>query len=194
MGGAVTAGEAPTPRLNDSTASWTATHSSRCRPSSSRWMSTPTSGGIASAWPWPPGRTITCSSEHRRAARSPSCCAPERFAVISGHDYVTPEDVKAVAPSALAHRVTVKPELWLTDASGSTVAEEVLATVPTPTPGERRTGDVDRRVAPDRRSRPSGRRRSGRSRCSRYSAAGPISWFSPHRSSSPQRALWFAGR
>ena len=55
-------------------------------------------------------------------------------AVIAGRDYVTPEDVKAVAPSVLAHRITVKPELWLTKASGTTVTDEVLAAVPTPTP------------------------------------------------------------
>ncbi|MGZ4773315.1 MAG: AAA family ATPase, partial [Ilumatobacteraceae bacterium] len=56
-------------------------------------------------------------------------------AVISGRDYVTPEDVKAVAPSVLPHRITIKPELWLTRASGTTVTDEVLASVPTPTPG-----------------------------------------------------------
>ncbi len=56
-------------------------------------------------------------------------------AVIDGRDYVTPEDVKAVAPSVLAHRITVKPELWLTRASGATVTTDVLASVPTPTPG-----------------------------------------------------------
>lgn len=57
------------------------------------------------------------------------------YAVIAGRDFVTPEDVKAVAPSVLAHRITIKPELWLTKASGSSVAEEVLASVPTPAPG-----------------------------------------------------------
>lgn len=57
------------------------------------------------------------------------------YAVIAGRDYVTPEDVKAVAPSVLPHRITVKPELWLTKASGTSVTEEVLASVPTPTPG-----------------------------------------------------------
>ena len=56
-------------------------------------------------------------------------------AVIAGRDYVTPEDVKAVAPSVLPHRITVKPELWLTKASGASVTDEVLASVPTPTPG-----------------------------------------------------------
>lgn len=58
-------------------------------------------------------------------------------AVVAGRDYVTPEDVKAVAPAVLPHRITVKPELWLTKASGDTVTEEVLASVPTPTPGGR---------------------------------------------------------
>ena len=56
-------------------------------------------------------------------------------ALVAGRDYVTPEDVKAVASSALAHRITVKPELWLTRASGVTVTDEVLASVPTPAPG-----------------------------------------------------------
>ncbi len=61
-------------------------------------------------------------------------CARAR-AVIDGRDYVTPEDVKAVATGVLPHRITVKPELWLTAASGASVADEVLASVPTPAPG-----------------------------------------------------------
>ncbi|MEQ1873815.1 MAG: MoxR family ATPase [Ilumatobacteraceae bacterium] len=56
-------------------------------------------------------------------------------AVIAGRDFVTPEDVKAVAPSVLPHRITIKPELWLTKASGTSVTAEILASVPTPTPG-----------------------------------------------------------
>jgi len=56
-------------------------------------------------------------------------------AVVDGRDYVTPEDVKAVAHGVLPHRITVKPELWLTAASGTSVADEVLASVPTPAPG-----------------------------------------------------------
>ena len=57
------------------------------------------------------------------------------FAVIAGRDYVTPEDVKAVAPAVLAHRITVRPELWMSNASGSSVAAAVLTAVPTPSPG-----------------------------------------------------------
>jgi MoxR-like ATPase len=53
-------------------------------------------------------------------------------AVIAGRDYVTPEDVKAVAVPALAHRITIKPELWMSNASGATVVNDVLASVPAP--------------------------------------------------------------
>ena len=57
------------------------------------------------------------------------------YAVIDGRDYVTPEDVKAVAASVLEHRITTKPELWLTTASGASVVSDVLASVPTPQAG-----------------------------------------------------------
>jgi MoxR-like ATPase len=58
--------------------------------------------------------------------------AARGFAVIRGRDYVIPEDVKAVARSVLSHRITVKPELWMTQASGPRVVDAVLAEVPTP--------------------------------------------------------------
>ncbi len=54
------------------------------------------------------------------------------YAVIAGRDYVVPEDVKAVAPAVLAHRITVRPELWMSDVSGASVVTGVLAQVPTP--------------------------------------------------------------
>ena len=57
-------------------------------------------------------------------------------AVIDGRDYVTPEDVKAVAPSVLAHRITIKPELWMSSASGETVVKDVLQSVAAPTVGD----------------------------------------------------------
>ncbi|HET6697904.1 MAG TPA: MoxR family ATPase [Nocardioidaceae bacterium] len=58
------------------------------------------------------------------------------YAVIAGRDYVVPEDVKAVAPAVLAHRITVRPELWMSDVSGASVVASVLHQVPTPTPHE----------------------------------------------------------
>ena len=53
-------------------------------------------------------------------------------AIIGGRDYVTPEDVKAVAKPVLAHRITIKPELWMSDVSGSNVVTRLLRSVPTP--------------------------------------------------------------
>ena len=57
--------------------------------------------------------------------------------MIAGRDYVTPEDVKAVAVPVLAHRITVKPELWMSDTAGHGRAD-VLTQVATP--GARESG------------------------------------------------------
>jgi MoxR-like ATPase len=54
------------------------------------------------------------------------------YAVVAGRDYVTPEDVKAVARPVLAHRVAIKPELWMSAASGESIVDSVLASVATP--------------------------------------------------------------
>ncbi|GAA1903855.1 AAA family ATPase [Lapillicoccus jejuensis] len=54
------------------------------------------------------------------------------YAVVSGRDYVTPEDVKAVAPAALAHRITVRPELWMSNVSGASIVRSLLSTVTAP--------------------------------------------------------------
>ena len=53
-------------------------------------------------------------------------------AALDGRDYVTPDDVKAVAVPALAHRLTLRPELWVQRISAEDVVRERLATVPTP--------------------------------------------------------------
>ena len=68
--------------------------------------------------------------------------AARAVAVIAGRDYVTPEDVKSVAIASLAHRITVKPELWMSATSGATVVGEVLASVSVPAALE--GGTVDR--------------------------------------------------
>jgi MoxR-like ATPase len=54
------------------------------------------------------------------------------YAVVQGRDYVAPEDVKAVAHAVLDHRISIKPELWMSDTGGATVVESVLAEVPVP--------------------------------------------------------------
>ena len=53
-------------------------------------------------------------------------------AALQGRDYVTPEDVKAVAPPALAHRIALRPELWVQRVRAEDIVAEILATVPTP--------------------------------------------------------------
>ena len=53
-------------------------------------------------------------------------------AALNGRDFVTPEDVKAVTVPALAHRLTLRPELWVQRVSAEDVVRERLDTVPTP--------------------------------------------------------------
>jgi MoxR-like ATPase len=53
-------------------------------------------------------------------------------AALSGRDYVLPDDVKAIAVPALAHRLVLRPELWVQRITGEDVVREVLETVPTP--------------------------------------------------------------
>ena len=53
-------------------------------------------------------------------------------AALSGRDFVVPEDVKAIAGPALAHRLTLRPELWVQRIRGEDIVAEALASVPTP--------------------------------------------------------------
>ena len=53
-------------------------------------------------------------------------------AALRGRDYVLPDDVKAVAVAALAHRLILRPELWVQKVSAEDVVRDVVATVPTP--------------------------------------------------------------
>jgi MoxR-like ATPase len=62
--------------------------------------------------------------------------AARAHAVIAGRDYVTPEDVKQLAVPVLAHRVTVKPELWMSRATGASVVRDVLGSVAAPSARE----------------------------------------------------------
>jgi len=53
-------------------------------------------------------------------------------AALAGRDFVTPDDVKSVAIPALAHRLVLRPELWVQRRTGADVVQEVLDQVPTP--------------------------------------------------------------
>jgi MoxR-like ATPase len=54
------------------------------------------------------------------------------WAWLSGRDYVTPDDVKALARPTLRHRVSLRPEAELEGVSSDAVLEGVLAGVPVP--------------------------------------------------------------
>jgi MoxR-like ATPase len=62
--------------------------------------------------------------------------AARAFAVLRGRDYVIPEDVKAVARPVLSHRISIRPELWMSQASGTRVVDAILRDVPTPSTRE----------------------------------------------------------
>jgi MoxR-like ATPase len=54
------------------------------------------------------------------------------WAWLSGRDYVTPDDVKALARPTLRHRVQLRPEAELEGSTADGVLEGVLAAVPVP--------------------------------------------------------------
>jgi MoxR-like ATPase len=53
-------------------------------------------------------------------------------ALLDDRDHVLPEDVKAVAVPALAHRLVPRPEMWVRQISGEDMVAEVLERVPVP--------------------------------------------------------------
>jgi MoxR-like ATPase len=53
-------------------------------------------------------------------------------ALLRQRDYVIPDDVKSIAVPALAHRITLRPELWVRQVSSDDVVGRLLTAVPTP--------------------------------------------------------------
>ncbi|HUE90476.1 MoxR family ATPase [Pseudomonas sp.] len=58
--------------------------------------------------------------------------AAKAWAWLSGREYVTPDDVKAMALPALRHRVQVRPDVELEGGDADTVLQGILAAVPVP--------------------------------------------------------------
>ena len=56
----------------------------------------------------------------------------QAFAAIRGRDYVTPDDVKVIAPYALAHRTILTSQARLRGRSQEDVVEELLSTLEVP--------------------------------------------------------------
>jgi MoxR-like ATPase len=57
-------------------------------------------------------------------------------AAVAGREFVTPDDVKAVAVPALAHRLALQPEQWVRRVEPDQVVQKILDTVPTPAPAD----------------------------------------------------------
>jgi MoxR-like ATPase len=53
-------------------------------------------------------------------------------ALLDGRSFVAPEDIKAVAHGALDHRITLRPELWLSDATAAAAVDAALDGTPVP--------------------------------------------------------------
>src|SRR6185295_14858467 len=53
-------------------------------------------------------------------------------ALLLGRDYVVPEDVKSLAVPTMAHRISLRPEMWVRRVHGSDVVEELLRRLPVP--------------------------------------------------------------
>lgn len=53
-------------------------------------------------------------------------------ALLLGRDYVIPEDVKALAVPAIAHRISLRPEMWVRRIHGEDIVEELLKRLPVP--------------------------------------------------------------
>ena len=58
------------------------------------------------------------------------------YAIVSGRDYVTPDDVKTVAQAVLTHRITVRPELWSSNVTTTSIVDDVLGRTPVPSARE----------------------------------------------------------
>jgi len=54
------------------------------------------------------------------------------FAMVQGRDFVLPDDVKAMAVPALAHRLLLKPELWVRGVQAEQVVQDILDRIEVP--------------------------------------------------------------
>jgi MoxR-like ATPase len=59
-------------------------------------------------------------------------------ASVAGRDYVIPDDIKALAPACLAHRMIVSPSARIKDVTAESVLADILGSVPVPGASVRR--------------------------------------------------------
>jgi len=52
--------------------------------------------------------------------------------MVHERDFVLPDDVKAMAIAALAHRLLLKPELWVRGVQAEHIVQDILDRTPVP--------------------------------------------------------------
>jgi MoxR-like ATPase len=78
-----------------------------------------------------PGTGVSEATD-RFVAWGPGPRASQARSMLQGRDYVIPDDVKALAGAALAHRLIMSPEARMRNATATGVIEQVLREVPVP--------------------------------------------------------------
>jgi MoxR-like ATPase len=63
-------------------------------------------------------------------------------AALAGRDYVLPDDIKAIAEPCLAHRLSLRPEMWLRGVPSSELIRQCVASVPVPVDVEPEPGST----------------------------------------------------
>jgi MoxR-like ATPase len=58
--------------------------------------------------------------------------AAQALAVLNGRDYVLPDDVRAMAPAVLCHRLILSPEAKMKRISSSQILSDILSSVAVP--------------------------------------------------------------
>jgi len=58
--------------------------------------------------------------------------AGRAYAAISGRDFVTPDDIKAMAPAVLEHRLILRPEFEIEGLAVAEVIQQILQQIPVP--------------------------------------------------------------
>jgi MoxR-like ATPase len=63
--------------------------------------------------------------------------ASQALAAIRGNEFITPDDIKRLAPAILCHRIILKPESRLRKVTARALVDELLDMVPVPTSNSR---------------------------------------------------------
>ena len=53
-------------------------------------------------------------------------------AILNGHDFVTPDDIKDIAVAGLRHRIVLSPEMEIEGQTPDTILSNLLESVPAP--------------------------------------------------------------